>query len=99
MSTYKKMHAVVSSDLTDQANIFDRNLVGISLREADKVHVQIGCKTVEDYLIRMSLNEESFTSLVTQSLGHTPKTRNMLTLLKKLVKELSFLHRATFILR
>ena len=39
MSTYKKMHATVSSDLTDQANIFDRNLIGISLREADKVHM------------------------------------------------------------
>ena len=62
---YNKLHAVIGSNLTDQFNIFDRELIGISLREADKIYTQCGCKTVEDYMVRLALNDEAFTSQVT----------------------------------
>lgn len=51
-------------DLTESGNIFERDLLGISLRDADQLHVLTGCRKLEEYLVRIALNEKAFRELV-----------------------------------
>jgi len=93
------MQNVISADLVELGNIFERDLVGISQKEADKFHVLTGCRTLEEYLVRVALNQTGFKDLTFQVFGKTERITKLLSDLENLVRDVSFLHRVSFILR
>ena len=78
LETYRKYKDVLGQDLTLPGSIFERDTVGLSKRDADKMHVLTGSKSIEEYLRRIVLNEASFRDIVTQVFGNEIKTRMLL---------------------
>lgn len=80
LSTYLTFHASISVDLTAPDRTFDRNIVGITLNDADKVYAVTGCRRLEEYLVRITLNDSAFSSLLYRSLGgRTQKAVTLVT--------------------
>ena len=61
---YHKWQASLDHDLTLVDKLFDRNMVGITQADADKIYSVSGCRTLEQYLVRMALNDDAFASLL-----------------------------------
>ena len=72
---YQKWHAIMSDDLTMKEKVFERNLIGLSVNDIDRLYALTGCRRLEDYLLRTALNDTVFTGLVEQSMnGKNPKS-------------------------
>lgn len=100
LSTYHTFHAILSGDLTNSENLYDRNILGINLREADKIYAMTGCRKLEEYLVRLALNDTVFSDLLYKCLGgRSQKAVTLVTTLRNLVKDLTVLHRVSFLMR
>lgn len=66
---YHRWHASISTDLCKADKQFDRNIVGITKTDADRIYDITGCRNLESYLIRIALNDAGFTKLLQQALG------------------------------
>ena len=69
LPTYHKWHAVLQTDLLDRDKVYDRNTVGITLDDADKIAAVTGCRRLEEYLVRMALNDQVFAELLKKCIG------------------------------
>ena len=98
---YHKWHAVLNSDLTDAEKTFDRGQLGLSKRDADQIFLATGCKRLEEYLVRLSLNDQAFANLVRNCLGgaHTEKAIFLITQMRNMVRDVTILHRVAFLMR
>ena len=99
---YHKWHAILATDLTEKDKLFDRNALGITQVDADKIKGVTGCSRLEEYLLRMAINEESFSELVGKCLGggaKSKKTFNLVSQLRMMVRDLTLLHRVSFLMR
>ena len=97
---YHKWHASLSSDLTDKDKLFDRNIIGITLPDADRIYQTTGCKSLEQYLIRLALNDSVFTGLLKKCLGGRNRLAvNLVAQIREMVEDLSILHRVSFLMR
>lgn len=77
---YHKWHAILTEDLTHRDKVFERNLVGLSVNDVDKIYAVTGCRRLEEYLVRMALNDSVFSSLVEKSLsGKNHKSVNLIS--------------------
>jgi hypothetical protein len=57
LETYRKYKDLLMADLTDPGSIFERETLYLSKRDADKMHVLTGCRSIEEYLKRILINE------------------------------------------
>lgn len=97
---YHKWHATLDTDLTLNDKLFDRNLIGITQADADKIYRTTGCRTLEQYLIRLSLNDAVFAGLLRKSLsGNNEKAVILLQNMRQMVQDLAILHRTSFLMR
>ena len=97
---YHKWHMSMSTDLTDRDKVFERNLLGLNLRDVDRIYSATGCRRLEEYLVRQSLNDQVFSGLIEESLyGHNYKSMNLISQLRNMVKDLTILHRVSFLMR
>lgn len=61
---YHKWHAILATDLTEKDKLFDRNTLGITQIDAEKVKAVTGCSRLEQYLLRMAINDAAFSELI-----------------------------------
>ena len=56
---------------------------------------------MEEYLLRMAINEESFSELIGKCLGagKSKKTFDLVSQLRMMVRDLTLLHRVSFLMR
>jgi len=61
---FQKWHHFMTANLTDRDKIFERHSIGLSLLDADKIYAVTGCRRLEEYVVRMALNDAVFSSLL-----------------------------------
>ena len=83
---YHKWHASLDHDLTQTDKLFDRNMIGISQTDADRIYAVTGCRTLEQYLVRLALNDQVFTGLLKKSIkGNIKKAVTLIDNLREMV--------------
>ena len=98
---YQKWHAILPAVLTQQDKLFERNILGISLSDAEKIHDVTGCVSLQDYVMRMALNDEAFSELLAKCFGSTrnQKAFTFISQMRLMVRDLTLLHRVSFLMR
>ena len=82
---------MLGAELTDPDSKFERGALGVGKRDADQVLVATGCKRLEEYLVRLSLNDQAFSALLRNSIGES-KAPFLITQMRNMVRDVTLLH-------